>query len=55
MKIPSSVKAIGAMALISALAASLALADMVNADIKAYDAKTYHGDSKGAVLKTSIT
>lgn len=31
------------------------LADMVNADIKAYDAKTSHGASEGAVLKTSIT
>jgi predicted secreted Zn-dependent protease len=29
--------------------------DLVNADIKAYDAETNHGATQGAVLKTSIT
>lgn len=40
---------------INAAYGGTSLSDMVKADIKAYDAKTSHGESQGAVLKTSIT
>ena len=42
-------------AMVDAAYGGTKLNDMVNADIKAYDAKTRHGASQGAVLDASIT
>lgn len=50
-------KAAAQRALVAAMSSAYGgsvLSDRVNGDIKAYDGKTKHGGSQGAVLKTSI-